>query len=114
MNSLEEEFVDAVNFISKQTHENSKSKGWWATDRNDGEMIALIHSELSEALEALRAGGIMSDHIPEFKGVEEELADAVIRIFDMSAARGYRLGEAIVAKMEFNQTRPHRHGGKAF
>jgi NTP pyrophosphatase (non-canonical NTP hydrolase) len=83
-------------------------------DRNDGELLALIHSEVSECLEFLRHGNGPSDHIPEFSGAEEELADVVIRILDMSCARGWRVGEAILAKRAFNARREHRHGGKAF
>jgi NTP pyrophosphatase (non-canonical NTP hydrolase) len=80
---------------------------------NDGEKIALMHSELSEGLEALRKD-IQSDHIPGFHGIEEELADVVIRIIDYCDARALRLGEAILAKIEFNASRPFKHGGKKF
>ncbi len=73
-----------------------------------------MHSELSEALEALRHGNGPSDHIPEFSGVEEELADVIIRICDVAQERGWRVAEAIIAKMAFNATRPHRHGNKKF
>ncbi len=69
-----------------------------------------MHSELSEALEAMRHGNPPDDKIPEFSGVEAELADAVIRIFDYAGARGLRLGEAIVAKAQFNKSRPPKHG----
>lgn len=82
--------------------------------RNDGEILALMHSELSEALESLRAGCPPDDKIPEFKGVEAELADVIIRIMDISAARGWRVGEAVAAKIQYNETWPHRHGGKKF
>jgi NTP pyrophosphatase (non-canonical NTP hydrolase) len=99
--------------LAEAIHATAVSKGWWDTERNDGEMIALIHSELSEMLEAIRKPG-PSEHIPEFSGVEEEAADVLIRLLDMSYARGWRIEEAVLAKMRFNETRPYRHGGKAF
>lgn len=82
------------------------------TDRNDGEMLALFHSEISECLEGLRHGNPPSDKIPEFNQAEEELADLFIRAMDTAKARGWRLPEAIVAKMAFNEGRPYRHGKK--
>jgi NTP pyrophosphatase (non-canonical NTP hydrolase) len=71
---------------------------------NVGERMALIHSEISEAFEAERKD-LMSDHLPEFKGVEEELADALIRIFDYAGDHNLRLGEAFVAKLKYNRMR---------
>jgi len=73
-----------------------------------------MHSELSEALEALRHDNPPDDHIPEFSGTEAELADVIIRIMDYAELRGLRLAEAIVAKHEYNRNRPLRHGGKRF
>ena len=67
-----------------------------------------------EALEALRHGNPPSDHIPDFSGVEEELADTIIRIMDYGLARGHRVALAVEAKIAFNRTRPHKHGGKKF
>ena len=76
------------------------------------EKIALIHSELSEALEAIRDGNPPSSHIPDFDAFSEEMADAAIRVMDLCEARGIDLGEAILAKMEFNAGREYMHGGK--
>lgn len=108
--NADQEFVTAWNYKAHQAHQNAKNKGFWENDRNDGEMIALIHSELSEALEALRHGNPHDDKIPQFSGVEAELGDVVIRIFDMAAARGWRVAEAVVAKMAYNPTREAKHG----
>lgn len=80
--------------------------------RNPGELIALIHSELSEGLEAIRKDIDTSDHIPEFSGIEEELADVVIRVLDFADEYGLRIEEAIITKHNYNTTRPHKHGKK--
>ena len=78
----------------------------------DGTYIALIHSEASEALEALRRDPPQqSEKIPDFLEVEEELADIVIRVADRSEAKGYRTGEAIMAKWSYNM---NRKGDKKF
>lgn len=79
-------------------------------DRNDGELIALCHTELSEMTEGLRTGNGPDDKIPEFSSAEAEAADVIIRLMDMSHARGWRVGEAVIAKMKMNHTRPYRHG----
>ena len=105
-------FIETFNSTADHIHNWAKRKGFWQVgeDRNDGEMIALMHSELSEALEAIRHGNPPDDKIPEFNGYEAELADCVIRIMDVAIARNLRVAEAIVAKMAFNEGRPYKHG----
>lgn len=104
--------IDIINSLTKKAHQNAVAHGWWEEERSFGEIIALMHSELSEALEYDRKGNGQSDHIPEFTGVEEELADVVIRIFDYCGRKNLRLGEAVIAKMKFNESRPYKHGKK--
>lgn len=109
-----EEFVKQFNEMAQVVGFIAESHGWWKGERNEGELIALMHSELSEALEALRHGNPASDHIPEFSGIEEEFADVIIRIMDHARKKGYRVAEALVHKVEFNHTRAFMHGGKKF
>jgi NTP pyrophosphatase (non-canonical NTP hydrolase) len=87
---------------------------------NAGERFALMHSELSEAFEALRKD-LMDDHLPTRKGVEAELADAIIRIMDYCGDNHLDIGGAVIEKLEYNrQRRDHTNearlavGGKKF
>jgi NTP pyrophosphatase (non-canonical NTP hydrolase) len=128
------DFRTHFNEIAREIHQTAVEKGWWkeeqevldllrAQDRPElaakvelwynATKLDLIHSELAEALEGLRHHNPASDHIPEFTAVEEELADVFIRMCDLAAKRGWRLPEAIEAKMEFNDGRAYMHGGKA-
>ena len=83
-------------------HDVAREKGWWDVERSDGEVIALMHSELSEALEAMRNHGSKDE-------IAEELADCCIRIFDYCGHKNIDLEQALVKKIEKNKSRPYRH-----
>ena len=108
-------FVRGWISTAADSHHNAKSKGFWepGVERNDSEMIMLVVTELAEAVEGLRHGNPPDDKVPEFTAVEAEFADAIIRMMDQAHARGWRVAQAIEAKMKFNATRAHKHG-KAF
>jgi NTP pyrophosphatase (non-canonical NTP hydrolase) len=106
--------------MQNEAHENAKSKGWWdGIEKKDltviPEKLCLIHSEVSEALEDYRDGKLEESMLENGKpvGFPSELADVVIRIFDLCGHLEIDLEGAILRKMAFNATRPHRHGGKA-
>lgn len=123
----------------RRAHGMARSKGWWddelgfvssdgapptAEQRRDARLwmnpttaaakLALIHSEVSEALECVRDGDlevrIAESGKPE--GLPSELADIVIRVADLCGAYGIDLGREIARKMTYNETRKHRHGGR--
>jgi NTP pyrophosphatase (non-canonical NTP hydrolase) len=113
-------FEDAFSLVQEAVFMNSSAHGFHdegfdekgVPRKNFSEQIALMHSELSEALEAHRKGIDRSEHIPDFTAVEEEIADLVIRAMDFAELRGLKLAEAIMAKHEFNKNRPFRHNKK--
>lgn len=102
--------------LSEEAYAIAIDKGWFNENemRNFGELLALVHSEVSEALEAGRIGNPESEKIPGNSHVSEELADVVIRVLDISEHFSLNVPDAIIAKMEFNRTREARHGGKLF
>jgi hypothetical protein len=114
-----------INNLAQQVHVNNKK--WWVDihtgeplKRNVGEMLCLVHSEISEGLEGHRKN-LMDDKLPHRPMLEVELADAVIRIFDIAAGLGLDLGGAYVEKCSYNQSREDhkaenrlKPGGKAY
>ena len=122
-----------LNDLAKDIHDNAVKHGWWDKPREFPEIAALIHSEISEALEEHRNGtpfiygtcAISREHCEYYdrcdkhepsgckpEGLVVELADAIIRILDYTAAKGIDITAVILAKHEYNKRRPYRHGGK--
>lgn len=121
-----------LNELSQEIHAISKSKGFYepSEKKNTGEVIALVHSELSEALEADRNGynEIINDDIltklgqfdnETFKKAFElhikdtfadEWADALIRILDFAAYKKMNIEQHVKLKMRYNSLRPYKHG----
>ena len=99
--------------LQEDIHKWAKGKGWWDKERSIPELLCLIHSEISEALEEYRNSKMnvyFKDKKPE--GFPIELADTVIRILDLAEFLEIDIMEMIKIKMKYNETRLHRHGGK--
>ena len=106
-------FSNSSNNLVNVCHNASVKGGWW-NDINTGEAInptsvvpeklCLIHSEVSEALEGFRKN-LNDTHLPNRLMIEVELADTIIRICDLAGAMGLNIGEALLEKLEYNQSR---------
>ena len=101
-----------IDALQRAVHQTAVKHGWWDQARPIGEVLMLVVTELAEAMEAYRSGDSGSDKIAGFSKVEEELADAIIRILDFAGGHSLNIEGALTAKMEYNESRPYRHGGK--
>lgn len=117
-----------INETAQRAHADAKSLGWYDEGqvRSDLESLAMVITEVCEAIDELRNGGhehyynniILADgtNAPSAKpeGYGVEVADAIIRLLDFAAYKGIDLEALIDEKLKYNLTRGHRHGNMAF
>lgn len=130
-NALLAEVPGGLNDLAQVIHQRNIEKGFYEKEKNIGEMLCLLHSEISEALEADRKGKYVqyssmaaingwtndSDFIESYndwvKGTfEEEMADIFIRLLDLCAFKKIDIVAHVTAKMRYNQFREKYHGKK--
>lgn len=132
-NTMLAEVPGGLNALACAIYERNVQKGFYEKEKNIGEMLCLIHSEVSEALEAdrnrsyamltepqrnvLMGWSRSDDFIDDYKGkvkgtFEEEMADIFIRLLDMCAFKGIDIEFHVKAKMRYNLSREKYHGKK--
>ena len=92
----------SLNSWTKACHKTAVEKGFWDTERNMGEALMLIVTEIAEAMEAHR--------VENYDNFREELADTFIRLFDLCGGLDIDIEKEITKKSKHNKTRPYRHG----
>lgn len=105
------EMAVALNEMVAEIHGRNVKAGWWSDlntgerkERNVGELLCLVHSEISEGLEGYRKN-LQDTHLPHRPMLEVEMADTIIRIMDLCGGLGLDLGGALVEKLEYNAKR---------
>lgn len=110
-----------IDCLAEYIHACAVKKGWWkggVEKRNKGELLALVHSEISEAMEGLRSPlnhdikACYYDLQNKPCGFGIELADAIIRILDICVAYEIPISNLLFTKINYNTKRPYRHGNK--
>jgi NTP pyrophosphatase (non-canonical NTP hydrolase) len=91
-----------IKAFCKEAHEIAMQKGFWKEPRAVSELLMLIVSELGEACEA--------DRKEDWNNLKEEIADTFIRLGDMCEALDIDIESEIRKKMDYNKTRPMKHG----